>query len=343
MKVYIKDGTVLKKSVAEVFADLGYSDLKNRKVLVKPNMLRAAQPMECAATDPELVAATVAVLDDMGAKITVGDNPIPQKVNELEVAKRCGFFEASQGHLKSLGQRPRKVRLQNQYVKETYVSSEILDTDLLVSLPKFKTHMLTTLSVAIKNSFGIVPGGLKPYLHYLCPTLNDFCQLLIDIYNVRPPEIIMTDCLNIRDAKAGYFKPNLIIAGDHGFAVDYVCGLIAGVKAANDPVLRLAVNQKLFNPEQVEIVGQYETLKGFSLPFYFPLKNRLAGAGQRSWAKYILRWHRPVLNRKKCTKCLACEEVCPKKAIRNLTINTKQCIRCYCCIEICPSGAMQRR
>jgi uncharacterized protein (DUF362 family) len=60
--------------------------------------------------------------------------------SDVDMAKQCGFFQASQGCFKSIGKYPKKIRRQKNLLKEVYVSREILDCDILVSLPKFKTH-----------------------------------------------------------------------------------------------------------------------------------------------------------------------------------------------------------
>lgn len=342
MKVYIKDGAELKNAIAEVFNDLGYNNLKNKKVFVKPNMLRIAKPEECVITDPRLLAATVSFLEESGAKIIVGDNPIPQKVNALDVADQCGFLEASAGSFRNIGRYVKKVKLSSKIVKEIYVSREILECDLLVSLPKFKTHQLTTFSSAIKNQFGIVPGGLKPYLHYLCPILNDFCRLLIDIYRIRPPDIIIVDCLNVRDARGKNFYPNKVIAGRDGYAVDYVCGLIAGIKSHKDPLLKLAIKEDLFDPGKIEIMGELEKLKGYALPISFPLRNFFAGLSAKLFSRYHIGFQ-PAIDTTVCKGCKACENICPKKAIKNKTVDYKRCIQCCCCIEVCPNSAIVRK
>jgi len=342
MKVLIKDGGNLKRSIAEIFHDLVHKDLKNKKVFVKPNMLRIAKPEEYVSTHPRLISETVSFLLEVGADVLVGDNPIPQKVNEIEVAKKCGFLDAAQGRFKNVGRYIKRVKLPNRFVRETYISRDILECDLLISLPKFKTHELTTLSSAIKNHYGIVPGGLKPYYHYLCPNIKDFCELLLDIYRIRPPDIIIVDCLNIRDATGKSYNPEKIIAGDNGYAVDYVCGLIAGLKPFKDPVLRIAIEKKLFNSDTVEIVGEFEKLKDFALPITFPFRNLIVQFVTKMLFTFRAGWY-PIVNYGMCTKCGSCENVCPRKAIKDRTIDYHKCIKCYCCIEVCPNGVMKKK
>lgn len=342
MKVIIKEATDLDAAVAETIRELGFAHLKSKKVFIKPNMLRLARPEECATTDPRVLAAVVNYVRASAADFKVGDNPIPQKVNEIEVARANGFLDVSAGNFRNIGLFIKKVKLSHPVIKETYVSQEILESEVLISVPKFKTHQLTIFTGAVKNQFGIIPGGLKLRHHYDCRSLKEFCTLLVDIYELRPPDLIIADCVNVRDAAGRKFQPNLVIGGGNGYAVDYACQQVAGVKKLKDPLLKIAAERGLFDPGRVEIVGQYEILKNFAMPISFGLKNTLAGIGQRLFATFQF-GRQPVFDMKKCTRCQACENICPAEAIKGNAIDRKRCIRCYCCIEVCPQNAIIKK
>lgn len=342
-RVYIKRGERLKESVAQIFQDLGLTDVKSKKVFVKPNMLRIAEPDEAVITNPKLISETVSFLLDAGADAFVGDNSAPNRTyNELEIAKSCGFFDASIDRFRNIGRYSKKIKRQKNLLKEVYVSREILDCDLLVSLPKFKTHELTTMSIAIKNHFGIVPGALKPYIHLLFPKMKDFSKVLLEIYKIRPPDIIIVDCLNIVDAKGRRFTPGLIIAGDNGHAIDYTCALIAGINPYLIPTLKVAKEEGIFDPDKTEFVGELEKLKNYAIPFRFPFRNAIA----ESVAQILYRiWlgRVPVIDSLVCARCLSCENVCPKQCIKDQKIDYKNCIKCYCCLEVCPHQAIKTK
>ena len=342
MKVIVSEAANLDAAVAEAARELGFINLKNKKVFIKPNMLRVARPEECATTAPKVVGAVVNYVRASGADFKVGDNPIPQKMNEIEVARANGLLDVSAGNFRNIGLFIKKVKLRHRAVKETYVSQEILESEVLVSVPKFKTHQLTVFTCAVKNHFGIVPGGLKLKHHYDCRSLAEFYDLLIDIYLLRPPDLVVVDYVNIHDAAGKLFQPNLIVCGNNGFAVDYACEMIAGQKKIKDPLLKVAVERGLFDPGQVEIAGHYETLKNFAVPFSFGLKNVLAGMGQRLFATFQF-GRQPVFDRAQCTRCRACENICPARAIKGILIDRKRCIRCYCCIEVCPQNAIIKK
>jgi uncharacterized protein (DUF362 family)/Pyruvate/2-oxoacid:ferredoxin oxidoreductase delta subunit len=341
--VYIRDSANLNESIAHIFTDLGLTQLKNKKICVKPNMLRTAQPGDGVVTDPVLIFETVSFLMSAHARVIVGDNAAPDssRANQ-EIAQQCGFTDAACGTFRNIGRYAKKIKRNRNQLKQIYVSRDILECDFLVSLPKFKTHELTMMSVALKNQFGIIPGGYKPYIHALFPQLDDFSTVLLEIYNIRPPDAIIVDCMTIADARGKKFTPGKIIAGTDGYAIDYVCALMAGINPYDIPLLKIAREKGLLNPDNIEIIGELEKLRNYATPFRFPLRTSIVEFVAKML--YKLQISRiPIIDDTRCSKCLSCENVCPQRAIKNLKIDYNKCIKCYCCIEVCPEGAIKTK
>jgi uncharacterized protein (DUF362 family)/Pyruvate/2-oxoacid:ferredoxin oxidoreductase delta subunit len=341
-RVLIREATDLKVSIVEAFRSVGLDDLKKQQVLVKPNMLRPARPEECVVTDPRLIAETVAFLISAGAEVMVGDNPMPDPriQHESDVADYCGFTQASRHKFRNIGKYSQKVKKPRNLLKEFYISREVLDCDLLVSLPKFKSHELTTMTLSVKNHYGIIPGGLKPYIHSLFPGIKEFSKVLVEIYETRPPDIIIVDCLHVIDAKGKRHHPGLIIAGDNGHAVDYACARLTGIDPIRVSTIRFAYDEGLFHPAEIEYVGTLSNLRGFSVPFVFPFRNSVVEFVSRILYRIWL-GRLPVIDSALCARCLSCENVCPPRAIKGQKIDYSKCIMCYCCLEVCPNQAVR--
>ncbi len=339
-QIYIKRGEQLRKSIAEIFKGFGFRELRGKKVVVKPNMLRAAKPDERVITDPRLLSETVSFLLGSGADVIVGDNSAPNRTcNEIEIAHYCGFIEASHGRFRNISSHSKKLIRKENVLKELYVSSDVLDCDILVSLPKLKAHDLTMMTVAVKNHFGIIPGGLKPHIHSLFPRIDDFSRVLVEVYEVRPPDVIIVDCLNVIDAKGKRYAPGIIIGGDNGHAIDFICAQLVGSDPYIIPTLKIARDEGLFEPNNIEVIGEFRRLKGYSMPVNFPFRNSVVEFVARMLYKIWLA-RKPVIDLSACKRCLGCEDVCPKDAIKNQTIDYKKCIKCYCCLEVCPHQAI---
>ena len=68
-----------------------------------------------------------------------------------------------------------------------------METDLIVNLPKVKSHSLTKLTASVKNLYGAVPGYSKTTLHRRYPKPSVFGRLLKAIWKVLPPSVSIAD------------------------------------------------------------------------------------------------------------------------------------------------------
>ncbi len=68
-----------------------------------------------------------------------------------------------------------------------------MDSQVIINLPKFKTHNLTTITGAIKNMFGVVPGFTKVGYHLRFDDINVFTGMLLDIVMLVKPTLNIMD------------------------------------------------------------------------------------------------------------------------------------------------------
>jgi NAD-dependent dihydropyrimidine dehydrogenase PreA subunit len=273
----------------------------------------------------------------------VGDNPVPTKdCTETGTAEQCGFIAASHGHFVNIGQHLQEVSMHNCLLKTVHVSKIVMDCDMFISLPKYRVHELTVMSLAIKNQFGIVPGNIKPSIHARYPKIHDFCRTLLEIYAIREPDLIIVDVLSSVDARGRKFYPKILVSGKNGHAIDYVCARIANIDPWRIPTLRIARDMGLFDPSETVIKGDLPVLHGFRSPVVFPFRIPIVEFfGQMLYQLWLKR--RPYIILKHCTKCAYCEEVCPVQAIQAQKIDHNSCISCFCCFEVCPHNAIKTR
>jgi len=71
------------------------------------------------------------------------------------------------------------------------LSRAVLDADIIISLPKFKTHGLTVITGAIKNSYGFLPGAQKAKLHMIAGSPERFHELIANIFSLRVPDLFL--------------------------------------------------------------------------------------------------------------------------------------------------------
>jgi uncharacterized protein (DUF362 family) len=206
-------------------------ELQGKKVLIKPNLLRAAEAKEGIVTHPAVLRAVVEKVETTRpASIVVGDNPgvFCYGANE-ESFRKTGLMEAAKGYYQNIGNDSQRVPFNPSFLSAVSLSRIVLDSDIIISLPKFKTHGLTVMTGAIKNSYGFLPGAQKAKLHRAAGSPERFHEMLIDVFRLRVPDLFVVDAVVVMEGN-GPASPDLreiglVLASDNAVALD---GIIAG-------------------------------------------------------------------------------------------------------------------
>ena len=337
------------KAVVRAF-DLFALKLKGKKVFIKPNVLRASEAKECIVTHPAVLRAVVDQVGSMGpASIVVGDNPgiFSYGANE-EAFKRTGLMEASKGYYQNIGNDSRRVRFNPDFMPSVSLSRIVLDADIIISLPKFKTHGLTVMTGAIKNSYGFLPGAQKARLHKAAGSPERFHEMIVDVFRLRVPDLFIVDAVVGMEgngpASSDLREIGLILASDNAVALDAVIARMMGCDPGRLRFLQKAKEAGLGDYERstIEIIGRFKRLRGFKLP---PLGGEAVYRNETTQAmlhsKTLLR---PQADPDLCTGCGSCIVQCPASALsmdgKIPQVDPEKCIVCFCCQEICPAKAI---
>jgi uncharacterized protein (DUF362 family)/Pyruvate/2-oxoacid:ferredoxin oxidoreductase delta subunit len=290
-----------------------------------------------------------------GGKVFLGDSPGMGGMQG--VLKKSGIMEV----VEELGvevvpfKTPVQVPVPDGGVyKSIQLAEEALGFDRVINLPKFKTHGMMTLTLAVKNMFGTVVGAAKPGWHLSTGENARFADMLLDLWRALPPELSILDGITAMEGNGpGSGDPislGLIMASSSALALDQVAGQIAGVGVERHPVLYRARQREILGamPEDVEIFG--EGIEGVRRPFVLPKSISRMDFRIPAWANRPLKTSLnsyPRLEPVKCTTCGECEKICPVDAItlhpKNVgggTVDKDLCINCFCCQEICPEEAI---
>jgi len=324
--------------------------LRGKKVFIKPNLLRASGANEGIVTHPTVLRAVVKKVETMGpASIVVGDNPgfFGYGANE-ESFKKTGLMEAAMGHYQNIGNDSQKMDFNPDFVPTVSLSQIVLEADIIISLPKFKTHGLTVITGAIKNSFGFLPGAQKAKLHRAAGSPEKFHEMLVDVFRLRVPDLFLMDAVVGMEGN-GPASPDLrnigvILAADNAVAMDAVMATMMGCEPARLRFLQRAKEVGLgdYDLKTIEGIGDLKPQPDFKLP---PLggeavfHNEVMQTGLHK--KTLLR---PKADPELCTGCGTCVDHCPVSALSlkgNIPeVNFSACITCFCCQEICPEKAI---
>jgi uncharacterized protein (DUF362 family)/NAD-dependent dihydropyrimidine dehydrogenase PreA subunit len=348
----VKVGDSVENAVREAVGLLGGIEAfvePGESYLVKPNLFTVKSAEKGATTDPQVLMTIAELIREAEGEPVVGECPAtgsyarPDIVFDgLGIRKLC---DAAGVEINMLD-REEPVKVDNpdgDILKEVWFPKFALECAGIFNVPKLKTHILTFLTCAVKNLFGLQQGGTKAHHHV--QTSNDserFSQLLVDIYQAIRGQVR----LNVVDAVIAMEGegPNtgdpvdlgVIIAGGDVLAVDLVGTALMGWDPLEVGTNFIAVERGLgpSSLEEVEVVGTpiSEVARSFTKP-------QTHQDGQM-----FLDVRMPIeCDPDKCTSCGICTEVCPGDAIILAGIPEIQdqgCIQCFCCIELCPKGAL---
>lgn len=233
----------------EAWAAAEMPDVQGKRVLVKPNLIDFIEGYPIT-TAPQVVAAVVDLLRERGAgEIAVGDGPGFRR-DALPVAAACGLQ-----HL--LVQRgvpfidlnyddPRPVTARDgwfPHLSELWLPRHVREADLIVSVPKLKTHHWAGISLSLKNLFGIVPGARygwpKNVLHF-----NGITASILGLYQTVRPVVSVVDGIVGMEGDGPLFGSavphGLLAVGADPVAVDATCAELMGFAPAEVSHLKIA-------------------------------------------------------------------------------------------------------
>jgi uncharacterized protein (DUF362 family)/NAD-dependent dihydropyrimidine dehydrogenase PreA subunit len=350
-KVMIHPATYenVREAVDRAFALFPW-EIKGKNVLVKPNVLRSSQAAEGIVTHPAVLRAVVDKVETMNpASIVVGDNPglVSYGANE-ESFQTTGLMEAAKGYYRNIGDDSVQVAFNPDFLPVLSLSRIVRDADIIISLPKFKTHGLTVITGAIKNSYGFLPGAQKAKLHQVAGSPVRFHELVVEVFRLRVPDFFVVDAVVGMEGN-GPASPDLrdvglVLAGDNAVALDAVIATMMGCDPALLRFLQKAQELGLgnYDLDGIEIIGELKRLPNFKLP---PLGGEAVLQNETIQSMICQKsLVRPQADPERCTGCGTCIDQCPVSALsvdENLPrVDADTCITCFCCQEICPEKAI---
>jgi uncharacterized protein (DUF362 family)/Pyruvate/2-oxoacid:ferredoxin oxidoreductase delta subunit len=228
----------------------------------------------------------------------------------------------------------------------------------IINLPVLKTHVVSTMTLAMKNPMGILPRPDRRAMHTL-----GIAQCIVDMNRGIKPDLTIVDGSVGQDGEGPLYgdKADLqvLVAGRNSLAVDLVCCLLVGVKPRDIPHLRLALEQ-LGQPAWTSVGEEVGVIKQFRLPeqkslyrfifwLMYPLDYPYSWMAERgrhfctTLYSTGLVGTRPLIDEASCTRCGICLEACPLPDVidlKTLQVNYKTCQRCLLCYEACPENAI---
>ncbi|MCE5267666.1 MAG: DUF362 domain-containing protein [Planctomycetaceae bacterium] len=240
----------LTETIAAGLSAVGFDSrwVRGRRVLLKPNLVEPLASAPQISTHPAVVVAAAELFRRWGAEVTVGEAPANIRDTEMALVE-SGMTDALRGeklpfldlNYDEFRRVPNAGRC--SALREFSFPSAVLDADLIVSMPKLKTHHWIGLTASMKNMYGVLPGLVygwpKNVLHYA-----GIPETVVDINASLPPRIAIVDgilCMEGDGPILGTPKPlGLLAVGMNLAAVDATLARIAGFDPHRVPYLAMA-------------------------------------------------------------------------------------------------------
>jgi uncharacterized protein (DUF362 family)/Pyruvate/2-oxoacid:ferredoxin oxidoreductase delta subunit len=351
-----------------VIAQLGgmASVIKDAKLAVlKPNFVAGRSAQTGATTSFALLKAVAEEVRSCGAEPVLCETPGTEFDREatytiLGVEHFCAEHAIRIARIDPEGGEQDWIELRPAGAKRLrrFRIPRFLQEACFINLPVLKTHVVSTMTLGMKNPMGILPRPDRRAMHTL-----GIAQCIVDMNRGIKPDLTIVDGSVGQDGEGPLYgeKADLqvLVAGRDSLATDLACCQLVGVKPRDVPHLKLAL-QQLGRPS-LNLVGQESAvIKQFRLPqqktlyrfifwLMYPLDYPYSWIAERG--KHFcttlystgLVGTRPQINGELCTRCGACVDACPLPQVidlKTLHVNARTCQRCLLCYEACPENAI---
>jgi len=320
------------------------------RVLIKPNLLYGKNPEKAVTTHPSIVKGVVQIVREAGGIPSIGDSP---SIGSLtRAAEKAGIKRAADQMncpLVEFDQPVLAKKRGGRFFKQLEIDRSVLEADVVINLPKWKTHAQMLLTLGVKNLFGCIPGPKKALWHLKAgDDRKRFAQMLVDLYQIIDPSLTILDgIVGMEGNGPGSGDPiplGLILASRDALNLDQVVCDLIGISRNSLLTNRVAFKGGI-GKDWIEIVGEPTDkvkIPRFSLPSLTELGWGLPGFLKRMLKNALT--SKPAVEKEVCEACDRCEEICPPKALKRkggeLVFDYGECIRCFCCLEVCPEGAI---
>ena len=190
------DRQLLKASLETLLEPLGGMEAfvkRGDRVLLKPNLLTSGRVGKECITRPEIVYCVAQLVQEAGGKPFFGDSPAFGSA--IGVAKANGYLplmeELNLPIVEFHGQRYETLSESFNHLR---LCKEAMEADVVINLPKLKSHMQLTLTMGVKNLFGCVPGKMKAWWHMEAgKDENRFGEMLVETARAINPDLTILD------------------------------------------------------------------------------------------------------------------------------------------------------
>jgi uncharacterized protein (DUF362 family) len=213
----------------------GIDDLikPGKTVLLNPSWVAPpTEPEKGCITQAEVTQAVADIVLTKGAKVVIAESAAVG-VDSQKVIDGSGYKALKEKGYEIVDlKKVDKVMLPvpgHKVFKEIESHAVVRDADVIISLPKMKTHDQTEITCSIKKLKGLLSDRYKRRMH-----MEGLFEGVVDLMSAVKPHLAIVDGIYCQEGLGPVFgKPvemDLILAGRDLVAVDTVCGLVMDFK-----------------------------------------------------------------------------------------------------------------
>ena len=258
------DAQAIRRAVQQALEHIGgIEDLikPGKKVLLNPSWVAPpTEPEAGCITQAEVTQAVADIVQGLGAKVVIAESSAVG-VDSEKVIEASGYRELREKGYEVVDlKKMEKVMIPvpgGRVFQEIESYQLVRDADLIISLPKLKTHDQTEITCAIKKIKGLLSDTYKRLMHQ-----EGLFDGVVDFLSVLKPRLAVVDAIYSQEGVGPVFgrpvEMDLILAGKDLVAVDAICGRIIGYDPEEVLLTMKAVERGLgkYKNEEIEIVGE---------------------------------------------------------------------------------------
>lgn len=233
------------------------------KVVVKPNLITDNPDYIArgANTSIPVLETLLGILADAKCVVTVGESEVGTKVQGRRLAQTVRYMDLDNlckryGATFANFTEDRKVNVPvaGLHFKSFDLSFRQAEADLVITIPKVKTHKYASMTCSIKNLYGMIPEARRVIYHQW------LSKAIVDINTVFEGRLItLVDGMTAMEGNGPvYGEPiemNMVLASQDLVASDTICAQLIGLNPKSIEHLQLAERRGLGSSRDIEVVG----------------------------------------------------------------------------------------
>jgi uncharacterized protein (DUF362 family)/ferredoxin len=354
---------------------------RNALILLKPNLNSHMNALSGNTSDLRILASVIRELQTRGYRnIVIGEGTnsgfYRNKISVIDRLRVNRLAELLEVKTLDLNSAPGHEITLDRGLKAS-AAAICFEADLIINIPKLKTHFEAGITVCMKNLIGCMVSQInKKKIHDNLPrNIVKINQAIHCRLNIIDGLIAMEGNGPTRGIPINYGR---LIVGDDPFALDYFCSRLMGFTPAQVAYLSIVLEELILTDEARRSIDSIpleehgrqflppksnllvRTIFNTTLQRYFQALRRMrlaeyfcstkiggkilftSGIRQDVFSDEETSIEEITHDAEKCRRCGKCRSYCPagRPLPEGFTLDQDRCLNCLYCFSVCPEGAI---